>query len=105
MEIEELKGVGEKTSEKLKEAGIDTIEKLKGIDINELIELTNLSENKATGIIESIKLFDEPFNLENELKKEKKYLQNGFKVFITNKGYDVNTKEKYDNYMKEYKEA
>ena len=105
MEIEELKGVGEKTAEKLKEAGFDTIEKLVNVDINELIELTNLSENKVTGIIESVKPLIKPFNLENELKKEKKYLQSGFPLYIRKKGYDVNTIEKYNLYMKEYKEA
>ena len=48
---------------------------------------------------------EEPFNLETELQKEKKYLRKGFIVFIEKNGYDVNTKENYDLYMKKYKEA
>ena len=45
------------------------------------------------------------FNIEDELKKEKRYLRKGFPRFITKNGYDVDTKRKYNIYMKKYKEA
>ncbi len=107
MEIEELKDVGEKTAEKLKEAGYDEISKIANADLEDLIQKTGLTESKAEKIIESAKNIEniKPFNLENELKKEKKYLQSGFLLYIRKKGYDVNTIEKYNLYMKEYKEA
>ena len=46
-----------------------------------------------------------PFNLEEELQKENKYLRAGFPVYIAKNGYDVNTQKKYEKYLKEYKEA
>lgn len=45
------------------------------------------------------------FNLDEEVQKENKYLRAGFKAYIAEKGYEVNTQEKYDKYMKEFKEA
>ena len=45
------------------------------------------------------------FNIEDELQKEKRYLRKGFPRFITKNGYDVDTKRKYNIYMKKYKEA
>lgn len=48
---------------------------------------------------------ESPFDLEDELLKEKKYLRNGFRLFISQNGYDVDTKRKYNMYMKKYKEA
>lgn len=55
-------------------------------------------ENKKNKIVKS-------FDFEKELKKEKKYLQKGFKAYIALKNYDVGTKTKYNKYMKEFKEA
>jgi len=48
---------------------------------------------------------ESPFDLEEELLKEKRYLRNGFRLFISQNGYDVDTKRKYNMYLKKYKEA
>jgi hypothetical protein len=48
---------------------------------------------------------ENPFNLETELQKEKKYLRAGFLVFIAKNGYDVDTKRKFTIYMNKYKGA
>lgn len=107
VEIEDLKGVGDITATKLKEAGFDTLEKLAIANIDDLNKLTSISKNKLIEIIELAKneIEYEPFNLEKELKKEKKYLQAGFPLYLSIKGYDVNTQDDYDLYMKKYKEA
>jgi len=48
---------------------------------------------------------ENPFNLETELQKEKRYLRKGFLVFIAKNGYDVDTKRKFTIYMNKYKGA
>jgi hypothetical protein len=63
---------------------------------NQPIEENVEEEEKTTASV---------FNLEEELQKEKRYLRKGFPRFITKNGYDVDTKRKYNIYMKKYKEA
>jgi len=65
---------------------------------------TESNEDKEEGNCDETNNVEEPFNLETELQKENKYLRKGFIVFIDKNGYDVNTKENYDLYMKKYKE-
>lgn len=66
---------------------------------NEDQEETQVTENEEEEVKET------SFDLEAELGKEKKYLRAGFRLFISQNGYDVDTKRKYNMYMKKYKEA
>lgn len=51
IELEDLKGVGEKTAEKLKEAGYDDIMSIATMSAGDLGEVADLGENKAQKII------------------------------------------------------
>jgi len=62
-------------------------------------------EDQETQINEEEEVKETSFDLEEELVKEKRYLRNGFRLFISQNGYDVDTKRKYNMYLKKYKEA
>ncbi|MFB6190861.1 MAG: DNA repair and recombination protein RadA [Candidatus Nanohaloarchaea archaeon] len=53
LELEDLKGVGEKTAEKLKDAGYDDIMSIATMSAGDLAEVADLGENSAQKIITS----------------------------------------------------
>lgn len=70
-----------------------------------MVENEDQEETQITEEKEDSEIKESAFDLEEELLKEKKYLRNGFRLFISQNGYDVDTKRKYNMYMKKYKEA
>ncbi len=95
MELEDLKGVGEKTADKLKEAGYDDIMSIATMSAGDLGEVADLGENKAQKIITAArKELDIGFETgkdKYELRKDMQRISTGSEEFDEVLGGGVET--------------
>lgn len=105
IELEDLKGVGEKTAEKLKEAGYDDIMSIATMSAGDLGEVADLGENKAQKIITNArKKLDIGFETgkdKYETRKDMKRITTGAEEFNEILGGGVETQaitEMYGEY-------
>ncbi|MFB6213899.1 MAG: DNA repair and recombination protein RadA [Candidatus Nanohaloarchaea archaeon] len=95
LELEDLKGVGEKTAEKLKDAGYDDIMSIATMSAGDLAEVADLGENSAQKIITSARQeLDIGFETgqdKYEVRKEMKRIATGSDEFDEILGGGVET--------------
>lgn len=95
IELEDLKGVGEKTAEKLRDAGYDDLMSIATMSAGDLGEVADLGENKAQSIITNArKKLDIGFETgkeKHETRKEMKRITTGAEEFDEILGGGVET--------------